>query len=313
MKTMKKSMFITTIMMVVLLVVALSTATFAWYTAQANVTVTNTLVTAANSTSASLAIDKTASIASTNSSVDLTIVGSSANDTVAPMVPTAAPTATDDGDYAAFVDSFYQQSVDNANKFNGNGVAVTPATIKGVKAGDSAATNETEFYVINTNRDNATADIKATLTIKADGYMPDTTVTTEEAFNDKKATLFTKSGNTFVAVADDASYSDAETYYKANANIAKFLRVAMFVDGKYVATWSGDTIDVATYHGTITNQANATTSLSHYDASANGAQISIGSIAASSAKKVQFVVWYDGVLLGNADAGATAQFTVSFQ
>lgn len=55
-KTMKKSMFFTTILMVVLLIVALSTATFAWFSANNTVTATQTTMTAATSTSASIEI-----------------------------------------------------------------------------------------------------------------------------------------------------------------------------------------------------------------------------------------------------------------
>lgn len=55
-KTMKKSMFFTTVLMVVLLIVALSTATFAWFSANNTVTATQTTMTAATSTSASIEI-----------------------------------------------------------------------------------------------------------------------------------------------------------------------------------------------------------------------------------------------------------------
>lgn len=56
MKHMKKSMFISTVMMVVLLVVALSTATFAWFSANDTVTATQTTMTAATSTDANIQI-----------------------------------------------------------------------------------------------------------------------------------------------------------------------------------------------------------------------------------------------------------------
>lgn len=56
MKHMKKSMFISTVMMVVLLIVALSTATFAWFSANDTVFATQTTLTAAQSSSANIKI-----------------------------------------------------------------------------------------------------------------------------------------------------------------------------------------------------------------------------------------------------------------
>jgi hypothetical protein len=56
MKTMRKSMFISTVLMVVLLIVALSTATFAWFSANNTVIATQTTMTAATSTDANITI-----------------------------------------------------------------------------------------------------------------------------------------------------------------------------------------------------------------------------------------------------------------
>lgn len=56
MKHMKKSMFITTVMMVVLLIVAVSTATFAWYTSSNTVNTAITNVNSAESTGANISI-----------------------------------------------------------------------------------------------------------------------------------------------------------------------------------------------------------------------------------------------------------------
>ncbi len=57
MKHMKKSMFFSTILMVVLLIVALSTATFAWFTSNEQVSATETKLTAAKSSEANITID----------------------------------------------------------------------------------------------------------------------------------------------------------------------------------------------------------------------------------------------------------------
>ena len=56
MKRTRKSLFISTVLMVVLLVVAISTATFAWYSAQSTATAQNAKLTTAATTDANIAL-----------------------------------------------------------------------------------------------------------------------------------------------------------------------------------------------------------------------------------------------------------------
>lgn len=86
MKKMKKSLFMTTIAMVVMLVVALSTATYAWFTAQNTVQATPVTISSASSTSANIAIGWAANATTTQVSF--------ANATLNPMVPTTDPSTT---------------------------------------------------------------------------------------------------------------------------------------------------------------------------------------------------------------------------
>ena len=118
-----------------------------------------------------------------------------------------------------------------------------------------------------------------------------------------------ESGEVYTPVASDANYVTGTTYYKVT-NICKCLRIAMFVDGKYVATWAGEG---SSYHGTIQKNHSANEITTTFTTTANGTEVNIGTINALSAKQIQLVIWYDGVVLGNADAGANASFTVSFQ
>ncbi|NLP33443.1 MAG: hypothetical protein GX353_09890, partial [Oligella ureolytica] len=69
MKTMRKSMFISTVLMVVLLIVALSTATFAWFSANNTVIATQTTMTAATSTDANITIGWTTNPSQMGSSI----------------------------------------------------------------------------------------------------------------------------------------------------------------------------------------------------------------------------------------------------
>lgn len=86
MKKMKKSLFMTTIAMVVMLVVALSTATYAWFTAQNTVQATPVTISSASSTSANIAIGWSANATTTQVSF--------ANAELNPMVPTTDPSTT---------------------------------------------------------------------------------------------------------------------------------------------------------------------------------------------------------------------------
>ncbi|NCA91732.1 hypothetical protein EOM82_00550 [bacterium] len=70
MKHMKKSMFITTVMMVVLLIVAVSTATFAWYTSSNTVNTTEAEVSSAQSTDANISIGWSDNTVVGHSSID---------------------------------------------------------------------------------------------------------------------------------------------------------------------------------------------------------------------------------------------------
>jgi len=80
-----KSLFISTIAMVVMLIVALSVGTFAWYTAQETVTADNAVVGTATSTEAAIAIGWTAGGTRSSS------VSFGAQDALRPMIPTSEP------------------------------------------------------------------------------------------------------------------------------------------------------------------------------------------------------------------------------
>ena len=123
-------MFITTILMVAVLIVAVSTATFAWYTSTQAVTATDAVVSSASSTSADISIgwsdaDKTTTIA---------LAGGPA---IQPMVPTAAIAAD------AETIAFNTAPMNTVNEFTAAGGNATPWSIN--------VDDKTSFFVINNN------------------------------------------------------------------------------------------------------------------------------------------------------------------
>lgn len=144
---MKKSLLLS-IVMTLVLVVAMSTATFAWYTANAKVTASATEITAGTSgSSLVITAEDNATVDSTQNSVALTLTG-----TIDPMVLAE--------DYEVG-DAYAEVLFKNAEEDNaGNLVSVknaTPATIEQV---DGAA--HTSFFVTNTGNA-ATGAIKLTI------------------------------------------------------------------------------------------------------------------------------------------------------
>lgn len=321
MKTMKKSMFITTIMMVVLLVVALSTATFAWYTAQSNVAVTETTVTSATSSAASIAIDSTGGATSTNTSIAITM-----NKEIAPMVPFAAPTnATTYANFttttAANETGFYTAPINAAGNFTANGSAIAPAVIATAKG-----TAQNYFYVINTNGTND-AEVKVSVKIDTNGY----TVLTQKP-NDWVANKTTKyytrtkgvgdAADTYARITDQttefayAEGNDYSNFYVKNDVIASKLRVAVFAGetdaatSTYIATWSLDG-GANTHYGKIEDTKTGTLT-DVFESKSSDTKVALATISPLANRVVTVVAWFDGVDLDVNDSAMPAVFTINF-
>lgn len=162
MKTMKKSMFITTIMMVVLLVVALSTATFAWYTSTNNASSTETKLSSATSSDANIALGWDANATTTT-------VSFADSGKLEPMVPIwstadgeVAATVGGEGNTLSFIGAS-QQRDNNGLTFKEAAGAKTPWTQKEkVETGEA----KTTLYCVNYNTAKA-ANVKITANITA--------------------------------------------------------------------------------------------------------------------------------------------------
>ena len=155
MKNAKKSMFITTILMVAVLIVAVSTATFAWYTASTFGTASGATLVAADSDAVNIAVGWT-NDATTNS---ITFYSK----TLSPAIPTAAPEA--DTTYAGF--TFMTATLDNNSLFTNVGTYNDIWEAKNAAIGTEgqdgyvAEGNYSKFYVINKNANN---DVDLTMT-----------------------------------------------------------------------------------------------------------------------------------------------------
>lgn len=307
---MKKTNLITTLALVVIVAIALSTATYAWYTSQSKVGTSDTTLYAATSTSASLAIDKTNDTLSTSTSIDLVMANTTSG--ISPMIPNAAPTAT-----TTVADFTFSTAVKNANgTFKTARTAATPATSQ-------------EFYVINTN---ANKETKVNANVKFGDTTGYTKLTSKPFDWDAKYTEYYTSadnGKTGTAITGDVAPEWTEnTYYVRNDRLVAQLRVALFVcdanaaeaTPKYFKTWasaaSADTFvapavdgaDTWTANSVITEVITDNTSLVPVAAAQE-----LGTIAALGAKKVQVVAWFDGMGLADALSGLGTIFTVEFE
>ena len=185
MKNAKKSMFITTILMVAVLIVAVSTATFAWYTSNNTATAGYSTLTAATSENFNIAIGWT-SDAVDNKIDDL----APATATLNPAVPAAA--FADSVAYDTALASFKTAGINSQSQFNADGTSMTPWAIN-----HDAQDN---FYVINNN---ANAGIRVTMTLAVE--------TLEEPIAELKDQLFVAVyvGDTFKGVLNVSSKSYA--------------------------------------------------------------------------------------------------------
>lgn len=308
MKHMKKSMFITTLAMVVVLVVALSTATFAWYTANTTVQATTTAAQSASSDSAAIAIETSEITAnSTGTSVTMTLT-----DAIAPMILTTDISLPANSEVAP---AFTTAPVNNTNQFTTAGTSGTPATIGTVQDNNDVAANTTlhGFYVGNTNKD-TDPEVKVTVTINSAGYIVSTP--SADYFNAHKTDFYTTADHiTFTACTNESEFNGGTTYYQSNANIAKYLRVAVYSAGKYIGTWA--LTNTAVSYGTITSGTTGTVAdnanINSFTAIDSGtASTNRIALTGVDSELITLYAWFDGCLLTATESNAYCSFNITF-
>lgn len=123
-KATKRSMFITTLLIVVLLIAAVSTATWAWFTAQTTATAVGSQITAATADASNLGIgwDVTEAQSGTNSEIEFAPNAGA----LKPMAPVSSPTVASTN---LSVFAFNEAYVDTSGVFTSAGRTVSPATL----------------------------------------------------------------------------------------------------------------------------------------------------------------------------------------
>ena len=143
---MKKRLLITSIVMMLVVAVALSTATYAWFTSNAGVTASSVQLTAASNAGASIGI------AWENDALGSAITAKAATGTWSPMAPATLTEGTTQSNVA--FETATIRNNNNAYVFNGPDSA-NPFVYE-------SATNQTYFRVANTSTSNA-ASVQLTL------------------------------------------------------------------------------------------------------------------------------------------------------
>lgn len=269
---MKKSMVVTTIVMVLLLVVALSTATFAWYTSNNQANATATELTSATSSSANIALGWSAT-------ANTTTVTFEAGTNLVPMVPFWSADDADTADVnealptkgTSAAPSFLTATLQNNGgtyTFKENAGSATPWRQKEGNVAEGGTAAET-LYAINYNTaQDVTVTVSATFT--AD--------TAEGALDIKDLIR--------VAVVVDGKYIG--TLGNGSMSYAKLEGTA----------WQGKESSDATT--TVSCDEDVTFTIAKAP-DANGKAVTVALYA-----------WLDGVQLGDSLAGAKASFALSF-
>ncbi|MDR3186176.1 MAG: hypothetical protein LBU04_05150 [Christensenellaceae bacterium] len=152
MKATKKSMFITTIVMILLLAVSLSTATYAWFSTNNVVTVSETTVTAAQSQNASIGIGWSVGAAS-NPDNSQSITFDKMTTAIQPMMPVFNPSAGARVDAYVLTTDSSQTSVANFENPFGAKATVAKAKVIGLDNDEMAYVLTKSVSITDTNYD----------------------------------------------------------------------------------------------------------------------------------------------------------------
>lgn len=319
MKHTKRSMLITTILMVAVLVVAISTSTFAWYTSNTAVSATETTLGSASSSSANLEFvwKSGSNVLYRGTEVSFTGVN-----TIQPMVPTANFEAGTTADTAI---TFVGSTVDATNTIFTNGSSLqTPWT----QQYTSTATG-TEYALVDAEPADWATAYTTYFTKNGETYVPVPYGASAPAFAQNQFYSKTESTsddyglasgitvtNLYLAnSATDGTSGALELSISVTDNtnniLDEALRVAVCIDGIYkgtLASFAGSTTYYAT-DGSWDAQDTVAESLSSNTTAVN--KISIDSIDAGGEVEIQLFAWFDGSMLNNANAGQTAKFRIN--
>ena len=314
---MKKRLLITSIVMMLVVAVALSTATYAWFTSNAAVTASSLTMTAATNNAASIGISWT------NGSFGTSISASSPAGGVK-FAPAAIKSATANAALASEVwSSATVREVAGDPTFN---TAYTTTLSGGVftnvaaEAGENPSrlaymytdgaenTPSTTVYIKNgsTTNDLTSVTCKATVTGAAREFIRIAIFRNDGSENAFQLKGIMTDRYTFTAAS---SFSSTTTYYNADGTVAENVtdqNVTSYFTRSDAA--SGSAVAV----GTVATDALVSTITTTTNA---GASVACGGLTATSVMQLKIVVWMDGEALRDNTAGSsgkTAGVALSF-
>ena len=263
--------------MMLVVAVALSTATYAWFTSNATVSASTITLTAQTNGAAALGIGWGLSTAQ-DASAGTEIVAN-ASGTLHPMAPLDLTDNTTLSNIAFKTSTI--KTVSNTAIFNSNGGDATPVTY-------SDGTSST-FFVKNVSPSSPITEVTVTATI--------TDLDTTDEIDAKelvRIAIFKKDGeNGFKLVGVMAETDDAAAIY-----------------GTIVANSAA--VPGTAALGTINGTAYTISQMSNYSATAAATGLTLGGLAAQASHDLIAIAWLDGAALNDTTQGVAASIALTF-
>jgi hypothetical protein len=276
-KTTKKSMFAVTLLIVVLLIAAVATATYAWFTVQTSVTATGALVTTATAEGANLSIgwDRTTAESGVGFRIDFEDVTGGLNPMALTSLLASATPET----------NFWRSNVANNLLANPQIADAARLSERGVGTADA-------FFLANTD----TAQNFSAVAINA-VIAPVVLVEGEGTHNLTGQALIDQNADNVIA----AALTRVAVYTRVAGSTDDFALVGIFASVNEATT-----VVMAMPTNSTTPQAEGTND------SARTSHNITGGLAAGATLEVVVVAWFDGYLLQNHNAGGSATITLNF-
>ena len=269
---MKKRLLITSIVMMLVVAVALSTATYAWFTSATQVTAQNITMTAGSSDSSALGIAWATSSGTPNFNAGYgTTITAKAPTLAGNGFQPAAPTALTDSE-----PSFYTQKIDAQGNFKAAGVGTT-------------------VYRFTENVDNTPSTLIHIANLAQSGTK---SVVLTAAITDP--TSGANDGTALIRIAAYVVTSGTNYTYKG------VLSAASTTNNTAVGTITGPT----TVEQVTTQQA--ASSLLTVTSTAASQGINLGNVAPQTEMTVAIYVWLDGAAFDEAQSGKSANIALTF-
>ena len=284
---MKKRLLITSIVMMLVVAVALSTATYAWFTSNNSVTASSITMTATSSNTASLAIAWVPAgenpVPTYSSSIESDVVST----LFSPAAPTTITAATTLANFT--FGSSTIKTINGLNYFNADGGEVVTASTSGNRAylWTGLAGTSTTIRLKNMSSTQTSRAVWVTASISDN----DENNANENGIGLIRVAVF-QDGGLVGIMANTASTIAYGTIAGPSATPTAYetAEVKMHISGE-----SAQGVNVVPTTATV---------------AATG--LNLGTIAAQSTTDIQVVVWMDGQALGDSQGGLAAKVDLTF-